>query len=70
MAQTEAQLRASKKYHEQFDDIKVRVPKGERQIWQDYAASCGQSLNTLIRRSVAEIMHREQENKKKQTEDA
>jgi len=70
MAQTEAQLRASKKYHEQFDDIKVRVPKGERKIWQDYAASCGQSLNTLIRRSVTEVMCREQAAKNKKPEDA
>ena len=70
MAQTEAQLRASKKYHEQFDDIKVRVPKGERKVWQEYATSCGQSVNTLIRRSVAEVMAREQAAQKKKPEDA
>ena len=70
MAQSEAQKRASKKYHQQFDDIKVRVPKGERKVWQDYAASCGQSLNILIRRSVTEVMYREQEAKKKKPEDA
>jgi len=59
MAQTEAQLRASKKYHAQFDDIKVRVPKGQREKWQDYAAACGQSLNTFIQcavlKEIAEI---------------
>ena len=73
MAQTEAQLRASKKYHENFDDIKVRVPKGERKVWQDYAAECGQSVNTLIRLCVAEVMYREQEEReaeKKKSEDA
>ena len=65
IAQTEAQLRASKKYHDQFDDIKVRVPKGERQVWQEYAAARGQSLNTFIRCAVAMAMAKEAENNKK-----
>ena len=59
MAQTEAQLRASKKYHDKLDDIKIRVPKGERQIWQDYAASCGESLNGFVYRAVHETIKRE-----------
>ena len=59
MAQTEAQLRASKKYHDKFDDIKVRVPRGERQVWQDYAASKGESLNSFVRRAVIETMERD-----------
>ena len=32
MAQTEAQLRASKKYHQKFDDLRIRVPAGEKSI--------------------------------------
>ena len=31
MKQTEAQLRASKKYHEKFENIHLRVPKGEKE---------------------------------------
>lgn len=65
MAQTEARLRASKKYHDKFDDIKVRVPKGERQLWQDHAASQNESLNAFVRRSVKETMERDQNNSKK-----
>lgn len=56
MAQTDAQLRASRKYHEKFDDIKVRVPKGERQVWQDHASAQGESLNHFICRAVTETM--------------
>ena len=61
MAQTEAQLRASKKYHDKFDDIKVRVPKGVRQEWQDHAASQNESLNSFISRAVSETMKRDKE---------
>lgn len=59
MSQTEAQLRASRKYHDKFDDIKVRVPKGERQVWQDHAASQNESLNGFITRAVSEAMERD-----------
>lgn len=61
MSQTEAQLRASKKYHDKFDDIKVRVPKGKRQVWQDHAASQNESLNGFITRAVSEAMERDLE---------
>lgn len=61
MSQTEAQLRASKKYHDKFDDIKVRVPKGKRQEWQDHAASQNESLNGFITRAVSEAMERDLE---------
>ena len=60
MAQTDAQLRASRKYHEKFDDIKVRVPKGERQVWQDHASAQGESLNCFIRRAVAETIENDE----------
>lgn len=55
------QLEAAKKYHEKFDDIKVRVPKGDRQVWQDHAASQNESLNGFITRAVSEAMERDLE---------
>lgn len=61
MGLTEAQVRAKKKYHDKFDDIKVRVPKGERQVWQDHAASQDESLNGFIIRAVSETMERDLE---------
>ena len=56
MALTEARTKANKKYHEKFDDIKVRVPKGERQMWQEHASTQGESLNRFICRAVAQAM--------------
>ena len=49
---SEARSKANKKYHQKFDDIKIRVPRGERQVWQDFAASKGESLNTFVCRVV------------------
>ena len=43
MSQTEAQLRASKKYHQKFDDLRIRVPAGEKQFIDAHAAEMGES---------------------------
>lgn len=45
---SKAQLQANAKYHEKLDDIKIRVPKGEREKYKAYAESKGKSLNALI----------------------
>lgn len=45
---TEAQANASKKYMKQFDDIKIRVPKGKREEYRQLAKDKGKSLNKLI----------------------
>lgn len=45
---TEAQLKANKKYHNKFDDIKIRVPKGKKEFYKKYAENQGKSLNALI----------------------
>ena len=46
--QTEAEKKAVAKYHAKFDDIKIRVPKGNREKFKEYAESKGKSLNALI----------------------
>ena len=51
MAQTEAQLRASKKYHEKFDDLRIRVPAGEKASIDAHAKAMGESTNIWARRS-------------------
>lgn len=61
MPTSKKQLEAAKKYHDKFDDIKVRVPKGDRQVWQDHAASQNESLNGFITRAVSEAMERDLE---------
>lgn len=61
MPQTEAQVRASKKYHQKFDEVKMRVPKGERQKFQAHAEAQGESLNAFLYRAVLETMERDSE---------
>lgn len=61
MALLEAQAKANKRYHDEFHDIKVRVPKEERQVWQDHASAQDESLNSFIRRAVTETMERDQQ---------
>ncbi|MGI6179516.1 hypothetical protein [Butyricicoccus intestinisimiae] len=36
------------RYMDKMADIKIRVPKGERDIWKVYAAQKGKSLNAFI----------------------
>lgn len=55
MAYSEAQKRATAKYvKENLDEIKIRVPKGEKAEMQAYAASIGKSLNSFIVEAVRE----------------
>ena len=63
MPLTESRANANKKYHEKFDDIKVRVPKGKRQEWQEHASQNGESLNGFIVRVVSAAIEEEQAHK-------
>lgn len=63
MAQTEAQLRASKKYHQKFDDLRIRVPGGEKAVIDAHASAMGESVNSFVRRAIAETMERDKERK-------
>ena len=59
MAQTEAQLRASKKYHQKFDNLQIRVPQGEKEKIIAHATAHGESLNGFVRRAISETMERD-----------
>ena len=59
MKLTEAQIRANKKYHQSLDEIKVRVPKGDKQKIADHASSQGESTVSFVRRAIAETMERD-----------
>lgn len=63
MARTEAQLRASKKYHQKFDDLRIRVPLGQKAIIDEHAASMEESTNAFVRRAIAETMLRDKAKK-------
>lgn len=46
---TKAQAAAAKKYHQQFDEIKIRVPKGGKEEWQAFVHECGfPSMNDFV----------------------
>ena len=45
---SEAKLRGNKKHLEKFDDMKIRVPKGQRDIIHAFAKSKGKSLNAYV----------------------
>ena len=46
---TEAQKKSAEKYlHEKVEDIRIRVPKGEKEKIKAYAESQGKSLNQFI----------------------
>ncbi len=53
MAANDAQKRAIAKYCEKYDDVKLRVPKGQREEWKRFAESKGKSLNQFI----IDLMH-------------
>lgn len=62
VAQTESQREASRKYHrEKLEEIKFRVPKGEKARIQAHAASRGESTNAFIYRAINETIQREGE---------
>lgn len=60
MATTKAQQRAVSKYmKENYDEIKVRVDKGRKDIIKAHAESKGESVNGFINRAIEETMERE-----------
>ena len=64
MATSKSQLNASKKYiSEKLDEIKLRVPKGEREIIKSRAEKMGQSLNGFVRRAIKETIERDNNSK-------
>lgn len=64
MSTSTSQLRATKKYiREKLDEIKLRVPKGQREVIQQHAARQGESVNGFITRAVKETMKRDNEKK-------
>lgn len=60
--QTEARRRASAKYlHETVEDIRIRVPKGKKEIIRTHAANQGESMNQFVVRAIDEAMEHDAE---------
>ena len=54
-----AQRRATDKYLEKFDEIRVRVPKGRKDEIQAHCEATGESVNGFINRVVLDALERE-----------
>ena len=57
MAVSKAQQRAVNKYvKNNYDEIKLRMPKGKKEIIQAHAAQRGESVNAYINRAIDKAM--------------
>ena len=59
MPVSEAQKKASAKYLEKLDEIRIRMPKGKKDTIQAHAEAQGQSINAYINTAIDEKMSRE-----------
>lgn len=57
---TDARKKANEKYlRETVEDIRIRVPKGEKAKIQAHATSTGESVNAFVIRAINEAMERD-----------
>lgn len=57
---TEARKRAIAKYHaEKVEDIKIRVPKGQKDYYKSAATAAGMSLNEFAIAAMDEKINRD-----------
>lgn len=61
MPVSEAQRKAAAKYLEKLDEIRIRMPKGRKDIIQAHAAAQGESVNGFINRAIDHEMERDNE---------
>ncbi len=59
MARTEAQLKASKKYHAKFDRLYIRISPEHKQEIEEHAQKMGESVNTFVQRAISEQIKRD-----------
>ena len=60
MPASKAQQKAVSKYMKtNYDEIKIRIPKGEKVRIQVHAAAGGESTNAFIYRAINETIERE-----------
>ena len=60
---SDARARATKKYQAKFERIYIRVSPEEKEAIEAYAEEIGESVNTFVRRVVAEAMEQEKKTK-------
>jgi len=58
--QTDARRKASAKYlKESVEDIRIRIPKGRKDVVKAHAEKQGESLNAFVVRAIDEAMERD-----------
>ena len=57
---TKAQARSAKKYlKETVEDVRIRVPKGQKAVIKAHADKNGESMNQFVIRAINETMERD-----------
>ena len=61
MKLSDARKRANDKWRDKFDEVRFRVPKGEKNAIQEHAKAQSESANAFLNRAVKETMERDQQ---------
>lgn len=59
MPTSEAQLRASKKYHDKFEKLQIRITPEEKAAIENHAESTNESVTAFVRRAISETISRD-----------
>lgn len=59
MPVSDAQKKASVRYLEKLDEVRIRMPKGKKATIQAHAEANGESVNGFINRAIQEAMERD-----------
>lgn len=59
MSISEARKKANQKYLEKLDEIRIRMPKGQKDTIKAHAAAHNESVNGFINRAIGETMERD-----------
>ena len=51
----------AKKWEAKQDSLRIRIPTGEKAVWQAAAARAGESVNQYVIKAVAPRMEKEKE---------
>ncbi len=54
---TKAQLEGNKRYLQKLDEIRIRLPKGQKEAIKTFAESKGQSVNSFIADLINKAMN-------------
>lgn len=61
MPVSKAQQKAVSKYmKENYDELKVRIPKGEKETIKAHAEAKGESLNGFINRAISQTIRQDE----------